>query len=141
MKKLFLYLGLLLVAIYIFLTFFFIFRDTFKEKSKDIVANTIEELSTEDTVDAIDYINNNEKNTSEDTDLKTNVNVIECYKVGIKNGFVIVYDGSSDSVYEYTGIDANIIKATDEDLYREIVNEIEFDTKEDMFDFLESIAS
>ena len=65
----------------------------------------------------------------------------ENYIVGIKNDYVIVYKNSLDCIFEYTGIDAQVIKCVNPTLYQKIYDHIEFDNKEELFDFLQSLAS
>ena len=61
--------------------------------------------------------------------------------VGIKNGYVIVYRNTFEQIYEYTDIDIEKVKVNNIDLYNKLVETIEFDTEDKLFDFLESIAS
>ncbi|MBQ9609981.1 MAG: hypothetical protein IJV15_11145 [Lachnospiraceae bacterium] len=65
----------------------------------------------------------------------------DIYIVGIEDGYVIVYLNDKNNVYEYTDIDAAVLKIIDSVQYEKILNNITFDNKEELFDFLESIAS
>jgi len=44
-------------------------------------------------------------------------------------------------VYEYTDIDGSVIKANDNEAYKMLLQNIEFEDKEEMFTFLESLSS
>lgn len=137
MKKLFLYLSILYAAIFVFFVAFLVFRNYFSESSKDIVANTVE-ITTEETIDVIDYYSQPEY--MEYSNIPSSDSGV-AYRVGIKNGYVVVFTGKTDTVYEYTDISAEVLKYTDINMYNKIIDELEFNTQEEMFDFLESIAS
>ncbi len=62
------------------------------------------------------------------------------YIVTIKNGYIIVYENSIENIYEYTGIEAETIRITDVETYNKLNESLIFNTREDLFDFLESIA-
>lgn len=98
---------------------------------KDMTYNdkTIQDATEELSEEAIDTLNSGEM--SQD---KSN------YIVTIKNGYIIVYQNSVENIYEYTGIDAETIKITDEDMYNKLKESVIFDTREELFSFLESIA-
>lgn len=97
----------------------------------EISGNSYEEgaalnkITTEETVDAINssVINNT-----------TN------YIVTIKNGYIIVYENTVENIFEYTGIDAETIRVTDEEMYNKLNESLIFNTEEELFDFLQSIA-
>ena len=97
----------------------------------EISGNSYEEgaalnaITTEETVDAINssVINNT-----------TN------YIVTIKNGYIIVYENTVENIFEYTGIDAETIRLTDEEMYNKLNESLIFNTEEELFDFLQSIA-
>ena len=63
------------------------------------------------------------------------------YIVGLKNNYVIVYKNDKSMVYEYTDIDGSVIKANDNEAYKMLLQSIEFEDKEEMFAFLESLSS
>ena len=63
------------------------------------------------------------------------------YIVGLKNNYVIVYKNDKSMVYEYTDIDGSVVKANDNEAYKMLLQNIEFDDKEEMFTFLESLSS
>lgn len=63
------------------------------------------------------------------------------YIVGLKNNYVIVYKNDKSMVYEYTDIDGSVIKANDNEAYKMLLQNIEFEDKEEMFTFLESLSS
>ena len=63
------------------------------------------------------------------------------YIVGIEDGYVIVYLNDKYNVYEFTDIDAAVLKIIDKELYDRISDNIVFDNEEELFDFLESISS
>lgn len=97
----------------------------------EISGNSYEEgaalnaITTEETVDAINssVINNT-----------TN------YIVTIKNGYIVVYENTVENIFEYTGIDAETIRVTDEEMYNKLNESLIFNTEEELFDFLQSIA-
>lgn len=138
MKKLFLYLSILYAAVFVFFVAYIVSRQKFSESSKDIVANTVQATTEEVTLDVIDYYSQVEE---ENLDEVSNVQHTDTFRVGIRNGYVVVFTGQSDTIYEYTDINANLLMNTDIKTYNKLLEELEFDTREEMFDFLESIAS
>lgn len=62
------------------------------------------------------------------------------YMVGIKDGYVIVFDGSEE-VFEYTGIEAELIQTLNHNLYERLKSGMHFESIEDIYLFLESISS
>ncbi len=138
MKKLFLYLSILYAAIFVFFVAYIVSRQKFSESSKDIVANTVQATTEEVTLDVIDYYSQVEE---ENLNEVSNVQHTDTFRVGIRNGYVVVFTGQSDTIYEYTDINANLLMNTDIKTYNKLLEELEFDTREEMFDFLESIAS
>lgn len=138
MKKLFLYLSILYAAIFVFFVAYIVSRQKFSESSKDIVANTVQATTEEATLDVIDYYSQVEE---ENLNEVSNVQHTDTFRVGIRNGYVVVFTGQSDTIYEYTDINANLLMNTDIKTYNKLLEELEFDTREEMFDFLESIAS
>lgn len=138
MKKLFLYLSILYAAVFVFFVAYIVSRQKFSESSKDIVANTVQATTEEATLDVIDYYSQVEE---ENLNEVSNVQHTVTFRVGIRNGYVVVFNGQSDTIYEYTDINANLLMNTDIKTYNKLLEELEFDTREEMFDFLESIAS
>ncbi len=69
------------------------------------------------------------------------VNSDEKYLVGIRNDHVVVFEADSDHLYEYTGIDAEILKEIHPDIYEELQKMVEFNSKYEMYRYLESLAS
>lgn len=154
MKKLFLYLAILVI---IFFTAFYITRNIYSEKGA--IQNSTESDASDSSditdVSGLQYIRDKLDSTTstESTDdskdsLAAEAGILnetsssdDKYIVGIKNGHVIVYKNDLDNIYEYTGVDADIIKAYNQELYETLTNTINFNTLEELFNFLESIAS
>lgn len=65
----------------------------------------------------------------------------EKYYVGIRNNHVVVYEADDEHLYEYTGIDASLIKELSPEIYDDLSHYIEFDSKYEMYRYLESLAS
>lgn len=65
----------------------------------------------------------------------------EKYFVGIRNGHVVVFEADSDHLYEYTGIDAQLLKELHPDIYEELQQMVEFNSGYEMYRYLESLAS
>ena len=172
MKKLFLYLTILFVTV--FLVAFFVTRSHFRNKgpiNPTTEADTVSDQLAADSMSIIgnpfctteysDSVNNengsvlNKKDSAQSENnatLNGNDSVADKqdasdeaedneYIVGIKNGHVVVYKNSIDNVYEYTGVDANILKECNSEVYDMLENGIRFETLEELFNFLESIAS
>ncbi|MBQ8413176.1 MAG: hypothetical protein IJX12_06185 [Lachnospiraceae bacterium] len=137
MKKLFLYLFILIAVAVIFVLGFVISRDYFRENSYKVVIETTEELTTRATVEVIDYLG---VETLPDEMEEYNTDFIT-YRLGELNGYLVVYRGKDDVVYEYTDIQVDLLKKLDYDVYMKVQNNVEFDTKEELFIFLESIDS
>ena len=74
----------------------------------------------------------------DNTDMKTSK---DKYILGILDGYVIVYLNDLDTIYEFTDIDAGVLKILDKEQYEKIKNNISFDSLEELFDFLESVSS
>lgn len=141
MKKLFLYMIILLI---IFLAAFYITRNIYSEKEPILMsteADVSEVIDIPDTAELQD-ITWVAGITAEAGFTKPPVSESsDKYIVGIKNGHVIVYKNNLENIYEYTGVDAGIIKESNNELYERLNNTIHFDDLEDLFKFLESIAS
>lgn len=157
MKKLFLYLLLYAAIFFIAYNIFFDFAKKDME-NKGIVGSTAEAVSDDDVnSDAVsETVSDNISDTVSDTisagvaDIRPKVQgqaVMLNYKpsdkyiVGLKNNYVIVYKNDKSLVYEYTDIDGSVIKANDNEAYEMLLDDIEFENKEEMFDFLESLSS
>lgn len=149
MKKLFLYIILLS---FLFISTFYISKDIFdnemKAKQQTTEQLTEQQSSTEDKINVTNSMSNSAIFLEENNSLKKNITMTETdekdednYIVGIKNDYVIVYKNSLDCIFEYTGIDAQVIKCVNPTLYQKIYDHIEFDNKEELFDFLQSLAS
>ncbi len=149
MKKLFLYLLLYAAIFFIAYNIFFDFAKNDME-DKGIVGSTAEAVSDDDIIS--DTISDNISDTisASVADIRPRVQgqaVMLNYKpsdkyiVGLKNNYVIVYKNDKSLVYEYTDIDGSVIKANDNEAYEMLLDDIEFENKEDMFDFLESLSS
>ena len=63
------------------------------------------------------------------------------YYVGIRNGRVVVYESDTDQVYEYTEIDADLIERLHPALYQDLLKTVPFDSKKEMYRYLESLSS
>lgn len=63
------------------------------------------------------------------------------YIVTIDNQYIVVYESDGQSVFEYTEIDADLIKTLNYDLYERLLEGIHFNTPEDIYRFLETISS
>lgn len=153
MKKLFLYLLLYAAIFFIAYNIFFDFAKSDME-DKGIVGSTAEAVSDNDIIS--DTVSDNISDTISDTisagvaDIRPrvqgqavmlNFKPSDKYIVGLKNNYVIVYKNDKSLVYEYTDIDGSVIKANDNEAYEMLLDDIEFENKEDMFDFLESLSS
>lgn len=81
------------------------------------------------------------QNKSDGQDVLVSHAASDKYIVGLKNNYVIVYKNDKSMVYEYTDIDGSVVKANDNEAYKMLLQNIEFDDKEEMFTFLESLSS
>lgn len=146
MKKLFLYLSLFIIvffAAYLFSRQFWSANENVlrpKESTEELTTIPDDDVFSPGLSEIIET-----GNEILETDLlvsaKENQENKEQYIVGIKNGYVIVYLNDTNSVYEYTGIDAELIRLLQNDVYESLKNQMYFDDKEQLFRFLESIAS
>ncbi|MBR1815491.1 MAG: hypothetical protein IJ763_02200 [Lachnospiraceae bacterium] len=146
MKKLFLYTFLFAS---VFVLAYFITATIYKYRLDE---PNEEVLLTENIIDDYDLADNALLGASDIAEETESVNSIidnktdyiiakDIYIVGIEDGYVIVYLNDKNNVYEYTDIDAAVLKIIDSIQYEKILNNITFDNKEELFDFLESIAS
>lgn len=145
MKKLFLYLSVILIFAAVFFIAYFVSKSYFQDNSYKVVIETTEELTTREAVDAMDYVYNQGDYIIDNMVSYASMVVVAPedimkYNLKIVNGYIVVYNNLSNQVYEYTDIDADIIKELDYELYQKI-EEMEFNTKEELFVFLESIDS
>ena len=112
-------------------------------ESTNELTTELTELTTGEIIDVIDYVYYND-NILNYVHSAVNQNFIResdsKYSLGVKNGYVVVYENSSDSVFEYTDIDIDLLRELNFDIYEKI-EELEFDNKEELFIFLESIES
>ncbi len=138
MKKLFLYITLLtLVFIIAFSISEYFFYNHTKNNTKLTATEDVDATEQEETIELPDVAMTEEI-----------IDTINSYKgqettnyiVTIKNGYIIVYENTVENIYEYTGIDAETIRVTDEVLYEQLMESLVFYTREELFDFLESIA-
>lgn len=145
MKKLFLYLSVILIFAAVFFIAYFVSKSYFQDNSYKVVIETTEELTTREAVDAMDYVYNQGDYIIDNMVSYASMMVVAPedimkYNLKIVNGYIVVYNNLSNQVYEYTDIDADIVKELDYELYQKI-EEMEFNTKEELFVFLESIDS
>ena len=146
MKKLFLYISLLITIFVVsYYIAFAIYNHSRKNPKEDIVLteNVIDDYDIEDE-DMLSYDYNDEYSESFNsfTNNKTDkFSSNDKYILGIKDGYVIVYFNDLDTIYEFTDIDAGVLSLLDKEQYEKIKDNISFDSIEDLFDFLESISS
>lgn len=147
MKKLFLYISLLIslfvLAYFVALT---LYRHIKHKPAEEVLLtdNVIEDYAYGDEFlfPYEHYDNNNAESVNSYIDNNSdNHRTSDKYILGIKDGYVIVYFNDMDTVYEFTDIDAGVLKILDKEQYEKIENNITFDSLEDLFDFLESLAS
>lgn len=137
MKKLFLYLSIIIVGIVIFFTAFYISKQFFQKNSYKMIVEETEEEQEYVYVPEDIFIESVVHNAEQKAHMYENNYK---YNLRIVNGYIVVYDCLSNQVFEYTDIDADIIKKLDLKLYNDLENK-KFTTKEELFDFLESIDS
>lgn len=144
MKKLFLYIAL---PIFIFWSGFTILRDIYRNKDYAYEIMTTEQ---EQTLASNDLPVQSDQKPHGYEDLfhviGTSVHyefpndTTDAFTVTIKQDAVVVYD-ESESVYEYTGIDAELIKTLNVRLYNDLLMGMHFESLEELYRFLESISS
>ncbi len=151
MKKLFLYL------IFYVLLFVAAYNVTFDFAKKDMEGKSIHGTASEDNSEnqskkddeneaegeTPETLNNASvnPNKSDGQDVLVSHAASDKYIVGLKNNYVIVYKNDKSTVYEYTDIDGSVIKSNDNEAYKMLLQSIEFEDKEEMFAFLESLSS
>lgn len=118
MKKLFLYLVLF---IGIFMLCFLLANEYFKQKMQEQQGKKLDIAA---------------DSVSIQTD-KTNDGFI----VGIQDGMVVVYESDTNQVYEYTEIDASVLKSLHPDLYQDLLDTVPLDSKKALYRYLESLAT
>lgn len=118
MKKLFLYLVLF---VGIFMLCFLLAREYFNQKMMEKQGQELEIAK-----DSISIDTGNDASG---------------YYVGIQNGKVIVYEADTNHVYEYTEIDADVIEHLHPAMYRQLLDTVPFDSKKEMYRYLESLSS
>ena len=145
MKKLFLYISLLIsifiLAYFIALT---LYRHSKHSPSADVLLtdSVIEDYAYGDEFLFPDENYFNAESVNSYIDNKSdNHNTDDKYILGIRDGYVIVFFNDLDTVYEFTDIDADVLKVLDKEQYDKIEKNITFDSLEELFDFLESLAS
>ncbi|MCM1272111.1 MAG: hypothetical protein NC225_05135 [Clostridium sp.] len=126
MKKLFLYI--VIVTVIFFCTFYYA-RTFYREKMQAKARYTQEAEAT------------SEEPNEETIVLPQPEETEEKYIAGIKNGYVIVYMDDEDTVFEYTDISVDAIRATLPEMYKKLQRKIEFEDKKEVFEFLEDLAS
>ncbi len=144
MKKLFLYIAFFGL---IFWSGFMILRDIYRNKDYAYEIITTEQEQTilpiETSIQAEQESYENESlfriiGSSSDYDFPAETT--DAFTVTIKQDSVVVYD-ESECIYEYTGIDAELIKALNSALYHDLMTGMHFESLEDLYRFLESISS
>lgn len=63
------------------------------------------------------------------------------YIISINNGYLVIYENNKDNIFEYTDIDAKLIKVVNPSLYSELCNDIIFYDLADVYSFLETVSS
>lgn len=63
------------------------------------------------------------------------------YIVGIQDGHVIVYEADTEHVYEYTEIDAHLLQKLHPNLYEDLTETVKFNSKSELYRYLESLAT
>lgn len=117
MKKLFLYL---ILFVGLFLLCFLLANEYFSQRMQEKNQNKLEIAADSIAMDVADA---------------------DSYIVGIKDEMVIVYEAASGQVYEYTDIDADLLKKLHPDLYSDLEQTIRFYSKKELYRYLESLSS
>ncbi len=125
MKKLFLYI---VIFTAIFLCTFYYARTFYREKMQAEAQYAQEEATSEEPNEETIVLPQPENNEKK-------------YIAGIKNGYVIVYMDDVDTVFEYTDISVDVLRATLPEMYQKLQRQIEFEDKKEVFEFLEDLAS
>ncbi|MBQ9277309.1 MAG: hypothetical protein IJ224_01610 [Lachnospiraceae bacterium] len=145
MKKLFLYISLLItIFIVSYYIAFAIYNHSKKKPLEEIVLTenvTDDYINEEDMLSFNNYEDNFESVNSFINNNTDSYSSKDKYILGIKDGYVIVYFNDLDTIYEFTDIDVGVLSLLDKEQYEKIKNNISFDSLEDLFDFLESVSS
>ena len=59
----------------------------------------------------------------------------------IQDGRVNVYDADTEQVYEYTDIDAEILKQLHPDIYEDLQENVVFQSRQELYRYLESLST
>ena len=118
MKKLFLYV---LLFVGIFSLCFLLANEYFKQRMQEKEGQKLEL--------AADSI-------SIDTEWKDNG-----FLVGIQSGRVIAYEADTQQVYEYTDIDAAVLQKLHPSVYQDLLKNVHFDSKKELYRYLESLST
>lgn len=118
MKKLFLYL---LLFLGIFMLCFLLANEYFKQRMQEQNGKKLDIATDSISVDSEPYQDG--------------------YTVGIENGCVIVYEADTEQVYEYTEIDATLLRDLHPELYRDLQENVHFDSKKELYRYLESLST
>ncbi|MBQ7708186.1 MAG: hypothetical protein IJT72_10470 [Lachnospiraceae bacterium] len=147
MKKLFLYIGLL---VSVFCISYFIASALYRHsrKQRNINEEVILTDETQEDYEVADseifsygYNTKEAQSVNSFINKTDNDNSNDKYILGILDGYVIVYLNDMDTIYEFTDIDAGVLKILDKEQYEKIKNNITFNSLEELFDFLESVSS
>lgn len=147
MKKLFLYISLLIsifiIAYYVALT---LYRHSKHKPSEEVLLtdSLIEDYAYGDEflMPYEPYYDYDAESVNSYIDNKSDSHHTgDKYILGIRDGYVIVFFNDMDTVYEFTDIDAGVLRIVDKEQYEKIEKNITFDSPEELFDFLESLAS
>ena len=63
------------------------------------------------------------------------------FLVGIQSGRVIVYEADTQQVYEYTDIDAAVLQKLHPSVYQDLLKNVHFDSKKELYRYLESLST
>lgn len=63
------------------------------------------------------------------------------YVAAIQDGRVIVYAADTEQVYEYTDIDAEILKQLHPDIYEDLEENVVFQSRQELYRYLESLST
>lgn len=118
MKKLFLYL---LLFLGIFMLCFLLANEYFKQRMQEKNGQKLDIAADSISVDTEPYQGG--------------------FTVGIKNGCVIVYEADTEQVYEYTEIDAALLRELHPELYRDLQGNVHFDSRKELYRYLESLST
>lgn len=142
MKKLFLYITIVISGLILFFGCYYFSRKYFRENSYKVIIKENSMITTGHDIIKND-VNNNENELKEQTisiGISNNRAVaVKKYTLGIVDGYVVVYFGDNDEIYEYTDISQEKLEIVNYDV--DSLRDMEFDDRGDVFRFLESIDS